>query len=173
MAVSCQCGPQKCIMAFEKFFLFWVPMNIQKDWMARLESAYSFMLEYYKITVCLIYQLFIVFSICICTKQNRKSGVGIELVDTNSRLGANFFRIQGAKFAHLLNKEWEQSKNFQKWDPLLSFTISTTAATGKYHKKSDRNYNTCYQPSASFIITSAGCTLAPIIKTVNNRANYC
>ena len=50
MAVPCQCGPQKCIIAFEKFFLFWVPMNIQKDWKAKLESAYSFMLKYSKIT---------------------------------------------------------------------------------------------------------------------------
>jgi hypothetical protein len=28
MAVPCYCGPQKCIIAFEKLFLFWVPMNI-------------------------------------------------------------------------------------------------------------------------------------------------
>ena len=28
-------------------------MNIQKDWKAKLESAYSFMLKYSKITVCL------------------------------------------------------------------------------------------------------------------------
>ena len=39
-------------MAFEKFFLFWVPMNIQKDRNVKLESAYSFMLKYSKITVC-------------------------------------------------------------------------------------------------------------------------
>ena len=50
MAVSC-CSPQKCIIEFEKFFLIWVPMNIQKDWKATLESAYSFMLKYSKITV--------------------------------------------------------------------------------------------------------------------------
>ena len=42
---------QKCIIAFEKFFLFWVPMNILKDWKAKLESSYSFMLKYSKITV--------------------------------------------------------------------------------------------------------------------------
>ena len=36
---------------FEKIFLFWVPMNILKDWKAKLESAYSFMLKYFKITV--------------------------------------------------------------------------------------------------------------------------
>jgi hypothetical protein len=30
----------KKITAFEKFFLFWVPMNILKDWKAKLESAY-------------------------------------------------------------------------------------------------------------------------------------
>ena len=52
MAMPCQCGPQKCIIGFEKFFLFWVPMNIQKDWEAKLESAYFFMLKYSKITVC-------------------------------------------------------------------------------------------------------------------------
>ena len=28
-------------------------MNIQKDWKAKLESAYSFMLNYSKITVCI------------------------------------------------------------------------------------------------------------------------
>ena len=38
-------GRQKCIIAFEKLFLFWVPMNISKDWKAKLESAYSFMLK--------------------------------------------------------------------------------------------------------------------------------
>jgi hypothetical protein len=37
---------QKCIIGFEKFFLFWVPMNILKDRKAKLESAYSFMLKY-------------------------------------------------------------------------------------------------------------------------------
>ena len=37
----------------EKFFLFWVAMNIQKDRKAKLESAYSFMLKYCKIAVCL------------------------------------------------------------------------------------------------------------------------
>ena len=52
MAVPCQCGPQKRIIALENFFLFWVPMNIYKDWKAKLESAYSFMLKYSKITVC-------------------------------------------------------------------------------------------------------------------------
>ena len=30
-----------------------VPMNIKKDWKAKLESAYSFMLKYSEITVCL------------------------------------------------------------------------------------------------------------------------
>ena len=29
-------------------FLFWVPINISKDWKAKLESNYSFMLEYSK-----------------------------------------------------------------------------------------------------------------------------
>ena len=27
MAVPCYSGPQKCNIAFEKIFLFWVPMN--------------------------------------------------------------------------------------------------------------------------------------------------
>ena len=51
MAMPCQFGPQKLIIAFEKFFLFWMPMNIQKDWKTKLESAYSFMLKFSKITV--------------------------------------------------------------------------------------------------------------------------
>ena len=46
---SCYFGPQKRIIAFKKLFLFWVPMNI---WKAKLESAYSFTLKYFKITVC-------------------------------------------------------------------------------------------------------------------------
>ena len=33
---------QKCIIACEKFFLFWVPMNIKKDRKAKVESVYSF-----------------------------------------------------------------------------------------------------------------------------------
>ena len=43
-------------MGIQKFFSFQVPMNIQKDWKAKLESAYSFMLKYYKITVCAAWQ---------------------------------------------------------------------------------------------------------------------
>ena len=35
-----------------KLFLSWVPMNILKDWKAKLESGYSFMLNYSKITAC-------------------------------------------------------------------------------------------------------------------------
>ena len=31
-------------------------MNIQKDWKAKLESAYSYTLKYSKITVCIIKQ---------------------------------------------------------------------------------------------------------------------
>ena len=42
---------QKSLTGIQKFFLFQVPMNIQKDWKAKLESAYSFMLKYSKITV--------------------------------------------------------------------------------------------------------------------------
>ena len=48
MAVPCQYGPQKVIIAFEKYFLFWVPINTQKDWKAKLESAYYFMLNILK-----------------------------------------------------------------------------------------------------------------------------
>ena len=40
------------LTGFQKFFLFWVPMNIYKDWKAKLESIYSFMLKYSTITVC-------------------------------------------------------------------------------------------------------------------------
>ena len=32
---------QKVIITFEKLFLFQIPMNIQKGWKAKLESAYS------------------------------------------------------------------------------------------------------------------------------------
>ena len=42
---------QKSLTGTQKFFLFQVPMNIQKEWKAKLESAYCFMLEYSKITV--------------------------------------------------------------------------------------------------------------------------
>ena len=31
---------KKCIVAFEKFFFLWVPMNIWKEWKAKLESVY-------------------------------------------------------------------------------------------------------------------------------------
>ena len=51
MAMPCQVGPQEFLTGIEKIFLPWVPMNIQKDWKAKLESAYSFMLKYSKITV--------------------------------------------------------------------------------------------------------------------------
>ena len=43
---------QKSLTGIQKFFLFQVPMNIQKDWKAKLESAHSFMLKYSEITVC-------------------------------------------------------------------------------------------------------------------------
>ena len=51
MAVPCQVGPEESLKGIEKLFLSWVLMNIQKDWKAKLESAYSFMLNYSKITV--------------------------------------------------------------------------------------------------------------------------
>ena len=47
MAVPCQCGPQKHIIAFEKKNA----LGADEDWKAKLESAYSFMLNYSKITV--------------------------------------------------------------------------------------------------------------------------
>ena len=50
---ACQVGPQESLTGIEKLFLPWVPMNILKDWKAKLESAYSFMLKCSKITVCL------------------------------------------------------------------------------------------------------------------------
>ena len=47
---------QKSLTGIQKFFLFQVPMNMQKDWKAKLESAYSFMLKYSKITVRIVRQ---------------------------------------------------------------------------------------------------------------------
>ena len=47
MAVPGQCGPQKCIIAFEKKNV----LGADDDWNVKLESAYSFMLKYSKITV--------------------------------------------------------------------------------------------------------------------------
>ena len=43
---------QKSLAGIQNFFLFQGPMNIKKDWKAKLKSAYSFMLKYSKITVC-------------------------------------------------------------------------------------------------------------------------
>ena len=51
MAVPCQVGPQESLTGIEKLFLFWMLIDIQKDWKLKLESAYSFMLKYSKITV--------------------------------------------------------------------------------------------------------------------------
>ena len=42
---------QKSLTGIQKFFSFQVPSNIQTEWKAKLESAYSFMLKYYKITM--------------------------------------------------------------------------------------------------------------------------
>ena len=44
---------QKSLTGIQKFFLFQVPMNILKDWKAKLESAYIFMFKYSKFTVLL------------------------------------------------------------------------------------------------------------------------
>ena len=43
------------IISKSQFFLFWVPMDIKKDWKAKLESFHSFMSKYSKITVWLSY----------------------------------------------------------------------------------------------------------------------
>ena len=51
MAVPCQVSPQESLTGIKKMFLSWLPMSGQKDWKAKLESAYSFMLRYSKITV--------------------------------------------------------------------------------------------------------------------------
>ena len=52
MAVPCLVGPQESLTGIEKLFLSWVPMNINIERLdAKLESAYSFMLNYSKITV--------------------------------------------------------------------------------------------------------------------------
>ena len=45
-------GPQESLTGIEKLVLSWVPMNIQNDWKAKLESTYSFMLKYSKIAMC-------------------------------------------------------------------------------------------------------------------------
>ena len=44
--------PQKSLTRNSKNLF--VPINIQKDWKAKLESAYSFMLKYSKITVWVV-----------------------------------------------------------------------------------------------------------------------
>ena len=43
--------PTKTHHSIWKILLFWVRMNIYKDWQAKLESAYSFIQKYYEITV--------------------------------------------------------------------------------------------------------------------------
>ena len=49
--MSYQVGPQESLTGIEKLFLSWVAMNILKASEAKLESGYSFSLEYSKITV--------------------------------------------------------------------------------------------------------------------------
>ena len=48
---------QKVIITFEKLFLFWLPMNIKKDWTAKLEMVYLFMLIYSKKKCALTYSM--------------------------------------------------------------------------------------------------------------------
>ena len=52
MAMPFYVGPQESLTGIEKLLLSWVPMSIEKDWKAKLESAYSFMLKYSTVTVC-------------------------------------------------------------------------------------------------------------------------
>ena len=52
MAVPCQCGPQEFLTGIQKFFLFWVPINPQKDWKVKLESAHFSRVQSGKTTVC-------------------------------------------------------------------------------------------------------------------------
>ena len=52
MAVPSRVGPQESVTVIEKTFLHWLPMNIYKDWKAKSDSPYFFMLKYSKITVC-------------------------------------------------------------------------------------------------------------------------
>ena len=68
MAVLRQSGPQKRIIAFEKLFLFWMPINIWKDWKTKLESTDYFMLKYSKIIVCTVYHRSSILPICESTQ---------------------------------------------------------------------------------------------------------
>ena len=43
---------EKGLTRFQKFFSIWVPMNPSQDWKAKLESAYSLMVQNCKNTVC-------------------------------------------------------------------------------------------------------------------------
>ena len=51
MAVTCQCGPQEFLTGIQKFFLFWMPINPQKDWKVKLERAHFSTVQSGKITV--------------------------------------------------------------------------------------------------------------------------
>ena len=52
------------------FILLQVSMNIKKDWKAKLESVYSFMLKYSKITVCET-MCFDLAPVCLCKSLKR------------------------------------------------------------------------------------------------------
>ena len=43
---------QKSLTGIKNFFLFWIPMNFQKDWKAKLERSHFFKVQPGKITVC-------------------------------------------------------------------------------------------------------------------------
>ena len=45
-------GTQKVIIQLKNYFGFGFSKNIEKDWKAKLKSAYSFRLKYSKIAVC-------------------------------------------------------------------------------------------------------------------------
>ena len=55
MAVPCQCNPQESLAGIQKLFLFWVPINPQKDWKVKLERAHFSKVESGKITVCSVH----------------------------------------------------------------------------------------------------------------------
>ena len=52
MAVPWQCGPQESLAGIQKFFLFWVPINPQKNLKAKLERVHFSRVQSGKISVC-------------------------------------------------------------------------------------------------------------------------
>ena len=58
MAVPCQSGPQQSLTGIKKIFWFWVPINPQKDWKAKLDRAHFFKVQCGKIPMCCASQIF-------------------------------------------------------------------------------------------------------------------